>query len=78
MALAKIIFDEIVFNKHGSSAGDCISLDDDDKMHSHHPYDTPENRDDFWMNRGIGINSVRAVGCVRNALTNICRDETSE
>jgi hypothetical protein len=78
MALAKIIFDEIVFNKHGSSAGDCISLDDDDKMHSHHPYDTPENRDDFWMNRGIGINSVRAVGCVRNALTNICRDATSE
>jgi hypothetical protein len=32
----------------------------------------------LWHNHGIGSLSVQEVGRVRNTVTNICRDTTSE
>lgn len=75
--LANMIFDEVIFKNHGSSAGDCISIDDNVQT-SRHPYDTPEFRDDLWVNREIATHSIKEVGRVRNSVTNICRDTTSK
>jgi hypothetical protein len=76
-ALAKCIFDEIIFKQHGASARDSISIEDDSSRR-HHPYDTPQIRDDLWVNHGIGSHSVQSLGRVRNTITNICRDTTSK
>ena len=75
--LAKCIFEDIVFQRLGSGNLDCISVDNDVTSH-HHPYDTPQVREDLWHNHGIGSLSVQEVGRVRNTVTNICRDTTSE
>jgi hypothetical protein len=75
--LATLIFDEVLFKNHGSSAGDCISIDNIVKK-SPHPYDTPELRDDLWVNREIATHSIKEIGRIRNSFTNICRDAMSK
>ena len=75
-ALAKCIFDDVVFKQHGSCARDSISIDNKDSCC--HPFDTPQIRDDLWVNHGIGSLSVQEVGRVRNTVTNICREATSK
>ena len=75
-ALAKCIFEDIVFKRLGSGNLDCISVDDNNPHH--HEYNNPEVRDDLWHNHGIGSLSVQEVGRVRNSVTNICRETTSE
>jgi hypothetical protein len=76
-ALAKYIFDEIVFKQHGTSARDIICVDDQ-SSHYRHPYDTPQIRNELWVTYGIGSVSVKEVGRIRNTITNICRDATSK
>jgi len=76
-ALANYIFDEIVFKHHGTSAHDIICVDDQ-SAHCRHEYDTPQIRNDLWVNYGIGSVSVKEVGRIRNTITNICRDATSK
>jgi hypothetical protein len=72
--LARMVFDKFVFKLHGSSSSDPISPEDNSFLTPHHEYDTPDIRDDLWVNHGIGTLTVKEVGCTRNTITNICRD----
>jgi ubiquitin len=72
--LARMVFDEFVFKPQGSSLADPISPEDTSFPTPRHHYDTPDIRDDLWVNHGIGTFSVKELGRVRNTFTNICRD----
>jgi len=39
-----------------------------------HEYDTPDIREDLWVNHGIGTFTVKEIGRTHNTVTNICRD----
>jgi hypothetical protein len=72
--LARMVFDEFVFKPQGSSSADPIAPEDTSIPTPRHHYDSPEIRDDLWVNRGIGTLTVKELGRVRNTFTNICRD----
>jgi hypothetical protein len=72
--LARMVFDEFVFKAQGSSSADPISPDDNSMLTPRHEYDTPNIREDLWVNHGIGTFTVKEIGRTRNTVTNICRD----
>jgi hypothetical protein len=72
--LARMVFDEFVFKPQGSSSADPISPEDNSSLTPRHEYDTPDIRDDLWVNHGIGTYTVKEIGRSRNTVTNICRD----
>jgi hypothetical protein len=72
--LARMIFDKFVFKPQGSSSADQISPEDNSLLIPHHEYDTPNIRDDLWVNHGIGTFTVKEIGRTHNTITNICRD----
>jgi hypothetical protein len=72
--LARMVFDEFVFKPQGSSSADPISPEDNSSLTPRHEYDTPNIRDNLWVNHGIGTYTVKEIGRSRNTVTNICRD----
>ena len=72
--LARMVFDKFVFKPQGSSSADPISPDDNSLLTPRHEYDTPDIREDLWVNHGIGTFTVKEIGRTRNTVTNICRD----
>jgi hypothetical protein len=72
--LARMVFDKFVFKSQGSSSADPISPEDNSFLTPRHEYDTPNIRDDLWVNHGIGTFTIKEIGCARNTVTNICRD----
>jgi hypothetical protein len=72
--LARMVFDEFVFKPQGSSSADPISPEDNSLLTPHHEYDTPNIRDDLWVNHGIGTFTVKEIGRTHNTVTIICHD----
>jgi hypothetical protein len=72
--LARMVFDEFVFKPQGSSSADPISPEDNSLLTPRHEYDTPDIRDNLWVNHGIGTFTIKEIGRTRNTVTNICRD----
>jgi hypothetical protein len=72
--LARMVFEEFVFKPQGSSSADPISPEDTSFPRRRHEYDTPDIRDDLWVNHGIGTFTIKELGRVRNTVTNLCRD----
>jgi hypothetical protein len=72
--LARMVFDKFVFKPQGSSFANPISPDNNSLLTPHHEYDTPDIREDLWVNHGIGTFTVKEIGCTHNTVTNICRD----
>jgi hypothetical protein len=72
--LARMVFDKFLFKPQGSSSADPISPEDNSLPTTRHEYDTPDIRDDLWVNHGIGTFTVKEIGRTRNTVTNICRD----
>jgi hypothetical protein len=75
--LANHIFDEVVFKSHGTTNQDAISTIID-HLPPTHRYDNATLRKELWENYGIGSFAVKEVGCMRNTVTNICRNATSK
>jgi hypothetical protein len=72
--LARMVFDKFVFKPQGSSSADPISPKDNSLLTSCHEYDTPDIRDDLWVNHGIGTYTIKEIGCTHNTINNICCD----
>jgi hypothetical protein len=70
--LARIVFDKLVFKPQGSSSVDPISPEDNSFLTPRHEYDTPNIRDDLWVNHGIGTFTIKEIGHTRNTVTYIC------
>jgi hypothetical protein len=72
--LARMVFDKFVFKPQGSSSVNAISREDNSLLTPHHECDTPNIRDDLWVNHGIGTFTIKEIGRTRNTVTSICRD----
>jgi hypothetical protein len=68
--LARMVFDGFVFKPQGSSSADPISPEGNSLLTPRHEYDTPDIRDDLWVNHGIGTFTVKkTVAPVTPSLT---------
>jgi hypothetical protein len=72
--LARMVFDKFVFKPQGSSSSKPIFPDDNSMLTPRHEYDTPDIREDLWVNHGISTFTVKEFGRTHNTITNICRD----
>jgi hypothetical protein len=72
--LARMVFDKFVFKPQCSSSANPISPEDNSLLTPCHEYDTPNIRDDLWVNHGIGTYTIKEIGRTHNTITNICRD----
>jgi hypothetical protein len=67
--LARMVFGKFVFKPQGSSSGaDPISPEDKSFLTPHHEYDTPDIRDDLWVNYGIGTFTIKEIGHTQYSL----------
>jgi hypothetical protein len=71
--LARMVFDEFVFKPQGSSSANPISPEDNSLLTPRHEYDTPNIRDDLWVNHGIGTFTIKEISRTHNTVSNVVR-----